>query len=191
MGALAYGNGQLSLDGHWVERDYIRQVTFVMVDFGRWTEMLISPPERRAESSIRDWDYHKESLFIRQILASLVSLKSTNMLRSILALILFTSVRGQSCPPGYAEDTSGAILKNQKIVWGPCEEWDIPQLECGSVKVPLDYTGASRGVITLSLVRWCADPKKSNGKSIVYNPGGPGGSGIERLINKGPEYMLR
>ena len=108
----------------------------------------------------------------------------------MLALIPLTSVRGQSCPPGYAEDI-GAIPKNQKIVWAPCQDANVPKLECGSVKVPLNYTGATPGVLNLPLVCWCADPEKANRKSIVFNPGGSGTSAIEILIKLGRIYMLR
>lgn len=104
-------------------------------------------------------------------------------LKLVLWLFFHTLAAATDCPSGYTLDT-GPIPENQKVEWGLCDEnySDEPNIECGSIRVPLDYTNASPGVLTLRLARLRADPSVSNGKSIVTNPGGPGIGGLSRLI---------
>lgn len=132
-----------------------------------------------------------------QISSCLVKILQLSIMLSVLLFsVLIASITAQAeeaCPPGYALDR-GPIPAAQKIEWVSCQLDDILKyegLECGSVKVPLDYTGATPGVLTIPLVRWCADGTKWNGKSIVANPGGPGESGVEFLTGAGREYLLR
>lgn len=99
-----------------------------------------------------------------------------------LPLILIASTNAENCPTGDNKDTE-TMPKNPKIEWVPCNYDSGPELECGSAKVPLDYTGVTPGVLTLPLVRW--PTKQPSSKSIVVNPGGPGNSGIEFLAEAG------
>ncbi|MDH2426490.1 alpha/beta fold hydrolase [Sphaerisporangium sp. TRM90804] len=61
----------------------------------------------------------------------------------------------------------------QKIAWTACKDG----FECGKVSVPLDYAAPEGERIEISLVRLPATGERIG--SIVLNPGGPGGSGIE------------
>lgn len=64
----------------------------------------------------------------------------------------------------------------QKVDWKDCE--DGKSFKCATVKVPLDYKDPSGQSIDLALKKLPA----SSGKpiaSLMINPGGPGGSGIE------------
>jgi hypothetical protein len=70
------------------------------------------------------------------------------------------------------------------IQWGNCS-YAFPQkagpLECAKLTVPLDYTNASDDrVVELDLLRSQAVTRPSRG-SILFNPGGPGGSGVEQV----------
>ncbi|UPK92958.1 hypothetical protein LCI18_003893 [Fusarium solani-melongenae] len=57
--------------------------------------------------------------------------------------------------------------------------------ECAKLKVPLDYTSMSSGeAIELQLIRHRATKKPVKG-SVIYNPGGPGGSGVEIIAAQG------
>ncbi|RSL53954.1 hypothetical protein CEP53_007588 [Fusarium sp. AF-6] len=59
--------------------------------------------------------------------------------------------------------------------------------ECAKLKVPLDYTSMSSGeTIELQLIRHKATKKPVKG-SVIYNPGGPGGSGVEIIAGGGVE----
>ena len=69
----------------------------------------------------------------------------------------------------------------QKISWAPCAENDLKDYQCGQVKVPLDYTDTKKEDIELALARSRATGKKLG--SLLINPGGPGGSGVDLLGN--------
>ena len=59
-----------------------------------------------------------------------------------------------------------------KINWLPCEK--SPQTECGTLKVPLDWSKPSGATISLAVARRAAkDPTQRVG-TLFFNPGGPG-----------------
>ena len=53
--------------------------------------------------------------------------------------------------------------------------------ECGTVDVPLDYAHPDGKTITLALTRLPATDEATRIGSLLVNPGGPGGSGIETV----------
>jgi pimeloyl-ACP methyl ester carboxylesterase len=63
------------------------------------------------------------------------------------------------------------------ISWKPCP--DNPVVQCGTVRVPLDWARPRGEKITLALARHPAtDPAHRIG-ALFVNPGGPGGGGVE------------
>jgi hypothetical protein len=57
--------------------------------------------------------------------------------------------------------------------------------ECARLQVPLDYTNESNGeTIELDLIKVKATAKPFKG-SVLYNPGGPGASGVETTVDVG------
>ncbi|WP_338772573.1 alpha/beta hydrolase [Nocardia vulneris] len=67
--------------------------------------------------------------------------------------------------------------------WSPCPGVadDGRQWECATIAAARDYRDPGAGTIELALIRTrSADPAKRLG-SLVYNPGGPGGSGLETV----------
>ncbi len=67
----------------------------------------------------------------------------------------------------------------QDVDWSACRQ----SFECAEIEVPLDYAEPGGETITLALLRVPAgDPGQRVG-SLVVNPGGPGGSGIEFAAN--------
>jgi pimeloyl-ACP methyl ester carboxylesterase len=67
-----------------------------------------------------------------------------------------------------------APFYTQKIAWAPCKD----NFQCGKLDVPLDYANPGGDRIQISVIRLPATGKQRVG-SILLNPGGPGGSGIE------------
>lgn len=65
----------------------------------------------------------------------------------------------------------------QRLTWSPCS--DNPQHLCTTMQVPVDYArpGGDRFDLALRKVP-ATDPARRLG-SLVINPGGPGGSGVE------------
>ncbi|WP_248959972.1 alpha/beta hydrolase [Sphaerisporangium perillae] len=73
-----------------------------------------------------------------------------------------------------APSTALEPFYTQKIAWKSCKGG----FECGKIEVPLDYADPSGERIQISVIRLPATGSKRIG-SILLNPGGPGGSGIE------------
>lgn len=91
---------------------------------------------------------------------------------------------GAAMSGGAAQATAGPARLT--VSWQPCHrELGFP-FECARVRVPLDYDGSDRGLISLALVRLPAtDPARRIG-SLFLNPGGPGGSGVDFVLGAGP-----
>lgn len=75
----------------------------------------------------------------------------------------------------------------QSVQWGDCEDVDPPvgltdvdAFECGTLTVPVDYDVPDEGSTELALVR-LPTAGESQG-SLVVNPGGPGGSGVDYAL---------
>jgi pimeloyl-ACP methyl ester carboxylesterase len=63
---------------------------------------------------------------------------------------------------------------SQEVDWSDCEG----NFQCATVSVPMDYADPSGDTVKLSLIRL----KGRNAKaSLVVNPGGPGGSGVDMV----------
>jgi pimeloyl-ACP methyl ester carboxylesterase len=66
------------------------------------------------------------------------------------------------------------------LEWGPCPPIDgiDPRQECTSVTVPLDYSAPKGERIEIAVSRIPAESPQRRRGVLVYNPGGPGESGI-------------
>lgn len=74
-----------------------------------------------------------------------------------------------------AEDPALSAYYDQSLQWESCNG----RFECADMKVPLSYDEPDGETIDISLVRLPAKDKDKRIGSLVLNPGGPGGSGIE------------
>ncbi|GAA3117778.1 alpha/beta hydrolase [Planomonospora alba] len=96
----------------------------------------------------------------------------TLALTVIASLLTLTPAASAAPVPGTAPAAS--------IAWTPCPE--DPTAECGTLKVPVDWARPGGPTIDLALARRkAADPAARIG-SLVINPGGPGGSGVDFAI---------
>ena len=75
--------------------------------------------------------------------------------------------------------TTTTTLPVTPVEWAPCGA-----LQCGSVTVPLDYDRPAGPTIQVAVARHPAEIPSERIGSIVINPGGPGGSGIDDLPNE-------
>ncbi|MFI9804363.1 alpha/beta hydrolase [Streptomyces sp. NPDC052301] len=112
---------------------------------------------------------------------------------------------GAPAAPGTAELRGTAVAAARAraagIDFGTCSTADVPQapagVQCGTVRVPLDYArpGGRQIRLTVSRIRATGkDPHNSKRKVprqgvLVYNPGGPGASGMYfPLIGMVPQW---
>lgn len=71
-----------------------------------------------------------------------------------------------------------------ELEWSSCEGVaDMAGLECATLVVPLDHSEPDGDTIDLAVARSATADDDLRIGSLVFNPGGPGGSGIEFLAN--------
>lgn len=92
-----------------------------------------------------------------------------------IALVAMTGVGGGGGPA----DPPG-------LKWARCAEAPLASYECATLRVPLDYADASKGTLDLAVVRLRATGPRIG--SLVFNFGGPGGSGVTTLIASGAAF---
>jgi pimeloyl-ACP methyl ester carboxylesterase len=90
-------------------------------------------------------------------------------------------------PPGLTSYYS------QPLSWGDCTSYATDQddrtaygngdLQCARLTVPLDYAQPTGKTITVGVMRLRATDQSARIGSLLVNPGGPGGSGMELVAN--------
>jgi pimeloyl-ACP methyl ester carboxylesterase len=77
-----------------------------------------------------------------------------------------------------------AAYQNQKLDWATCYE----DFECTDLRVPIDYADLTVGTFKIAVLRYKAQDPKNRIGSLIVNPGGPGGSGVDYAYNA--EYVF-
>jgi pimeloyl-ACP methyl ester carboxylesterase len=91
---------------------------------------------------------------------------------TVFALILFSTVTYIQTKP--KTPTSLGAYYAQEINWQSCNQ----DFQCAALAVPIDYSKLSTGTFEIALLKYEARASKKLG-SIIVNPGGPGGSGVD------------
>ncbi|MBB5868125.1 pimeloyl-ACP methyl ester carboxylesterase [Allocatelliglobosispora scoriae] len=110
--------------------------------------------------------------------------RSLGLAASVLVVVAATAC-GQTLAPTASPSPSAAPA----VAWQPCQA-TVPdqckarfaQVECGALAVPLDYANPSGERIALGMVRVKAAGNRLG--SLVFNFGGPGGTGVQTLLNR-------
>ena len=93
-------------------------------------------------------------------------------LATITALLAISLVSYTQSQPNYPTTLKGYY--EQKVDWQSCYE----NYQCTDLLVPIDYTNLSTGTFQISVLKYPTTNKKKLG-SLIVNPGGPGGSGVD------------
>ncbi|KAF2260807.1 hypothetical protein CC78DRAFT_609764 [Lojkania enalia] len=65
------------------------------------------------------------------------------------------------------------------LVWTPC--WE-DRFTCANLEVPLDYEDESAGTTNVAFIKVSGAGGNGAGQNIYFNPGGPGGSGVQSAL---------
>lgn len=76
---------------------------------------------------------------------------------------------------------------SQQVSWQECKQI----FECAEVEVPLDYREPQGETLTLSIIKHAANDAESRVGSLLVNPGGPGGSGVQYVENSSSVFGER
>lgn len=98
----------------------------------------------------------------------------------IFPMIALTACNGAGSAPDTTVPTVDSTLPDvaRPITWKPCVTGFADGDECGTMKVPFDYSDPSVGEFTLHLRRHPAQIPSERIGSLLVNPGGPGFGGI-------------
>jgi pimeloyl-ACP methyl ester carboxylesterase len=102
-----------------------------------------------------------------------------------LALAGCASSQPQPVPPPASPSTPAPALERyygQELSWSDCGQ----HTECADLTVPKDYAHPEQGDVQIAVARYRS--KDGALGSLVYNPGGPGGSGVE--FAKAAPYVM-
>jgi pimeloyl-ACP methyl ester carboxylesterase len=91
---------------------------------------------------------------------------------TVLALALFSTVSYIQSRPEIP--TTLAAYYAQELQWKSCYE----NYQCTDLLVPIDYTELKTGTFNISVLKYPTTGAKKLG-SLLVNPGGPGGSGVD------------
>ena len=95
------------------------------------------------------------------------------------------ALAGLAAAPLVGGVAPAAAASPDGIMWSPCERAGF---QCATVPVPLDHDQPSGTMILLSLIRLpAADPAHRIG-SLLVNPGGPGGSGVDFVLSAAEQF---
>jgi len=109
------------------------------------------------------------------------ALKGFLALLTVLGLVLGSTYLIQQ---GHAPFSTLKDYQSQKVTWSTCNS----TFECGIIKVPIDYTNLKLGAFRIAMMKYKATDQAHKLGSLVINPGGPGGSGIQYVANA--EYIV-
>ncbi|MFE0424067.1 alpha/beta hydrolase [Streptomyces sp. NPDC058953] len=82
--------------------------------------------------------------------------------------------------------TPGAAAKTPALKWTNCAKpGGPPTQECATLTVPVDYREPHGKTMSLAVSRVLSDAPGERRGTLMAVPGGPGGSGVKRLTDKG------
>ncbi|MFF5445404.1 alpha/beta hydrolase [Streptomyces sp. NPDC012888] len=103
--------------------------------------------------------------------------------------------RAGGVPEAVGVQIAAAKAARAGIDWKDCPaEWGLEKpIQCGFVKVPLDYAKPGGKTIDIAVDRIASTGTKQERQgALLYNPGGPGGSGMRfprRVTTKNPLWV--
>lgn len=114
----------------------------------------------------------------RPLVAALASV----LILSACSLLPGPASESPSSTPSESSTESRPLEPGMPAVYGQTVTWrDCGDLDCASIDVPLDWSDPDGATIALAVSKRPADEPGSRVGSLLINPGGPGGSGIELL----------
>ncbi|MFF1557897.1 alpha/beta hydrolase [Streptomyces sp. NPDC058279] len=105
---------------------------------------------------------------------------------AVTAALTGTAAPRASALTGAAEAPAGATAP--VLDWKDCtHQGALPGQQCATLPVPLDYRDPGGRQLGLAVTRLRSDRPQARRGTLLVIPGGPGGSGVQRLTSKGPD----
>jgi len=115
-----------------------------------------------------------------------ISYVVAGLLAVVTALPTTTNSPASTQSTGTAGEVSSFkdIPSSPELHWTPCYK----HFKCSNLEVPLDYEDRSLGSTVVAWIR--LDAANGTGTDIIFNPGGPGGSGVEYMLSSGTSELI-
>ncbi|KAL4899034.1 hypothetical protein BDW74DRAFT_120161 [Aspergillus multicolor] len=97
---------------------------------------------------------------------------------SLAAIVASSGVQART---NITVDDWSALAPSPDLHWTPC----LQNYSCARLEVSLDYGDPSRGTTAIAFLKLSATNVSAETRSILVNPGGPGGSGIDVVLSEG------
>ena len=101
--------------------------------------------------------------------------------RQLITLAVVFMLAASACSEGGGKAPlkpgSKPFSSPSSVAWTGCG----PAFQCGAVTVPLDYSNPTGDTIKIAIIRKAATDQPARIGSVLFNPGGPGLSGVEFL----------
>jgi pimeloyl-ACP methyl ester carboxylesterase len=99
-------------------------------------------------------------------------------------MVAVTGVFAVPIPAGAVQVAEVAGVPGYEVSavdWQPCP--GKPEVECGTVEVPLDWSAPNGGKTYVGIARIKAKDQAHRLGALIFDPGGPGGSGVSDVLN--------
>jgi len=110
---------------------------------------------------------------------SSVGIRAGFFLPLLVAVMAFLTSAGTAL----VEPLPASAAKAKKLVWAGCGNKAEPRARCAVFPVPRDYSRPKGKKFRLAMIKIPATGRKKG--SLFFNPGGPGGSGLEFVLGGG------
>ena len=101
------------------------------------------------------------------------------MKRTFIFLALTALTLATVNTPSFAAQTwTLSKFQSQTLSWKPCDGG----FQCTQYQVPVDYSHIDSNTFTLQVIKHSANTPSKRIGSLIMNPGGPGGSGIQYVM---------
>ncbi|MEV1025139.1 alpha/beta hydrolase [Streptomyces sp. NPDC050264] len=97
---------------------------------------------------------------------------------AVVAAAAIATVAGLAVAP----DAGAATGNVSAVRWAPCDAPDEPGAECATLEVPVDWAHPDGPTFGLAVARRKATDPDARVGSMVFGPGGPGDSGVDRVV---------
>ncbi|MGI5427264.1 alpha/beta hydrolase [Streptomyces sp. CA-179760] len=104
-----------------------------------------------------------------------VAARGTTM--AVGAVMAVTTTGLAAAPAVHALSSATGTLR-----WSPCDDPEKPGAECATLSVPVDWAHPDGPRLDLAVARRQATDPGARVGSMVFGPGGPGDSGVERVV---------
>jgi pimeloyl-ACP methyl ester carboxylesterase len=99
----------------------------------------------------------------------------------VAAMAAVAPSAGATSPAASVAGSASTSAVQKPIVWKQCVG-RAATFRCGSIRVPLDYSKPTGKQISVRVARYRAPNQRDRKGSILFNPGGPGASGVDYLF---------